>query len=174
MLKLQKIQRVFLEMDEKNPQAAITAFDRNLTSETLCRTVCFLRPGIPGYATRSNVFCPTGRNTCLVECGVLIKGMESTTNTKPGVLGKPDSGLLKMVPKRCGVNPHQSLCLMTGDRLGIDNTLDRNAATFTCWALSSESDRIPMERIIPDYRSRSRKTADNGKNTMKQGVFYDV
>lgn len=47
------------ELDDRDPQAVVVAFDRTLTYEKLCRAAWFLRCGVPGFATHPDVFCPT-------------------------------------------------------------------------------------------------------------------
>lgn len=143
-------QNAGFEIAEENPQAVIVAFDRTLTYEKLCRAAYFLRMGVPGFATHPDVFCPTDRQTWLVDCGAITKALETSTNVKLKVLGKPDPGMLKEAAKRYGVEMKQ--CLMAGDRLATDIALGINAGAVTCHILSPGADLIPPEGIVPDYR----------------------
>ena len=135
-----------------DPQAVVIAFDRSLTYEKLCRTAYFLHRGLPGFATHPDVYCPTDRETWLIDCGAITRALEISTNTRIKTLGKPDPGMLREAAKRYGVDPHQ--CLMAGDRLATDISLGIHAGAVTCHILSPEADLLPPEGIVPDYQVR--------------------
>ena len=165
--------RAGFELDDRDPQAVVIAFDRELNYEKLCRAAYFLHRGIPGYATHPDVFCPTDQETWLVDCGAVTKALETATNTKVTVLGKPDPGMLKEAAKRYGLLPAQ--CLMVGDRLATDIALGRNAGSVTCQILSPGADLIPPKGIVPDYRVHDLGELQTiWKTAMKYGGFYDV
>ena len=156
LLAMESIRRTFEEagfdLDERNPQAVVIAFDRTLTYEKLCRTAYFLHRGIPGFATHPDVYCPTDRETWLIDCGAITRALEISTNTRINILGKPDPGMLREAAKRYGVDPRQ--CLMAGDRLATDISLGIHAGAVTCHILSPGADLVPPEGIVPDYRVR--------------------
>lgn len=156
VLAMDSVRRTFqeagFELDEKNPQAVVIAFDRSLTYEKLCRTAYFLHRGLPGFVTHPDVYCPTDRETWLIDCGAITRALEISTNTRIKTLGKPDPGMLREAAKRYGVDPHQ--CLMAGDRLATDISLGIHAGAVTCHILSPEADLLPPEGIVPDYQVR--------------------
>ena len=140
-------------IDEEDPQAVIVAFDRELVYERVCRAAWFLRRGVPGFATHPDPFCPTDRPTWLVDCGAITKMLETATNTKLKVLGKPDPGLIVEAARRRGATPDQAL--MVGDRLSTDIAVGVNAGAVTCHITGTNNDLIVPEGIVPDFAVRN-------------------
>ena len=140
-------------IDEEDPQAVIVAFDRELFYERVCRAAWFLRRGVPGFATHPDPFCPTDRPTWLVDCGAITKMLETATNTRLKVLGKPDPGLIVEAARRRGATPEQAL--MVGDRLSTDIAVGVNAGAVTCHITGTNNDLIVPEGIVPDFAVRN-------------------
>jgi len=137
------------ECVEENPQAVVVGFDRSLTYERLCRCAWFLRQGVPGFATHPDVFCPTDAPTWLVDCGAITACLETATNTRLTVLGKPDPGMLREASVRLGLDVRNTL--MVGDRLATDMSLGLNAGAVTCHIVTPGADLVPPPGIHPDY-----------------------
>jgi HAD superfamily hydrolase (TIGR01450 family) len=137
------------ESVEENPQAVVVGFDRGLVYERLCRCAWFLRQGVPGLATHPDVFCPTDAPTWLVDCGAITACLETATNTRLQVLGKPDPGMLREASARLGLDVTETL--MVGDRLSTDMSLGINAGAVTCHIVTPGADLVPPQGVHPDY-----------------------
>ncbi len=136
-------------IDNEEPDAVIVSFDRELTYRKLCRAAWFLRQGVPGFATHPDVFCPTDQEDWLVDCGAMTACLESATNVKIKVLGKPDPGMLVEAAARKKVSVDQ--VMMIGDRLATDIALGQNAGAVTCHIFTPGADLIIPENVKADY-----------------------
>lgn len=134
---------------EEDPDAVAVAFDRELTYERLCRAAYFIKQGVPGFATHPDPFCPTDQPTFLPDCGALTACLETATNIKLTVLGKPDPGMLKSAALRYHVDIKD--CLMIGDRLATDIAAGVNAGCATCRITGPGSDQTDVAMIVPDW-----------------------
>lgn len=104
---------------EDRPDAVITAFDKSLNYNRLCRAAWWIRNGVPWFATHPDVFCPTTERTWLVDCGAITACLENATGVLCGrVFGKPNPDLLQVMMKRLGLRPSE--LLMAGDREHTD------------------------------------------------------
>lgn len=101
------------------PDAVITAFDKTLCYDRLCRAAWWIRNGVPWFATHPDVFCPTTERTWLVDCGAITACLETATGVRcQRVFGKPNPDLLQVMLKRLGLRPSE--LLMAGDREHTD------------------------------------------------------
>jgi NagD protein len=104
---------------DDRPDAVITAFDKSLNYDRLCRAAWWIRNGVPWFATHPDVFCPTTDRTWLVDCGAITACLETATGVRCGrVFGKPNPDLLQVMMKRLGLRPSE--LLMAGDREHTD------------------------------------------------------
>ena len=104
---------------DDRPDAVITAFDKSLHYDRLCRAAWWIRNGVPWFATHPDVFCPTTERTWLVDCGAITACLETATGVRCGrVFGKPNPDLLQVMMKRLGLRPSE--LLMAGDREHTD------------------------------------------------------
>lgn len=135
-------------LTDKDPDAFVMAFDKTLTYEKICKGAFFLRNGVPSIATHPDVFCPAPDTEWLVDCGAFIAMMESSTNKKMTVLGKPDPGILRHAAMRYNI-ADMGQVLMVGDRLSTDISVGVNAGAHTCH-INAEVNEFCNEVITPD------------------------
>jgi len=104
---------------DDRPDAVITAFDKSLNYDRLCRAAWWIRNGVPWFATHPDVFCPTTERTWLVDCGAITACLETATGVRcQRVFGKPNPDMLQVMMKRLGLRPSE--LLMAGDREHTD------------------------------------------------------
>ena len=104
---------------DDRPDAVITAFDKSLNYDRLCRAAWWIRNGVPWFATHPDVFCPTTERTWLVDCGAITACLETATGVRcQRVFGKPNPDMLRVMMKRLGIRPAE--LLMAGDREHTD------------------------------------------------------
>ena len=135
-------------LTDKDPDAFVLAFDKTLTYEKICKGAYFLRQGVPSIATHPDVFCPCAPDEWLVDCGAFISMLESSTNKKMTVLGKPDPGILRHAAMRYDIDDMKKV-LMVGDRLSTDISVGVNANARTCH-INAEVNEFCSEIITPD------------------------
>jgi len=104
---------------DDRPDVVITAFDKSLTYDRLCRAAWWIKNGVPWFATHPDVFCPTTEPTWLVDCGAITACLETATGIRcRRVFGKPNPDMLQVMLKRLGLRPSE--LLMAGDREHTD------------------------------------------------------
>ena len=104
------------QQDEKNPDAMLIAFDKELTYAKLTSATRLVLKGVPVYATHPDVVCPPG----LPDAGMLLAYFQAA---RPGVViqaiaGKPHKWMCRVLEQRFGVRPEEMV--MVGDRVGTD------------------------------------------------------
>lgn len=152
LLAIPEVMREFeaagFELTDQDPDAFVLAFDKTLTYEKLCKGAYFLRSGVPSIATHPDVFCPANTGEWLVDCGAMIAALETSTNKKMTVLGKPDPGILRHAAWRFNIDD-MAQCMMIGDRLSTDISVGINANAHTCH-ICAEVNEFCTEKIVPD------------------------
>lgn len=136
------------ELTDKDPDVFVLAFDKTLTYEKICKGAYFLRNGVPSIATHPDVFCPCAPTEWLVDCGAFIAMLETSTDKKMTVLGKPDPGILRHAAMRYGIE-NMNQVMMIGDRLSTDISVGVNANAHTCH-INAEVNEFCKVNITPD------------------------
>lgn len=121
------------------PDVLVVAFDTTLTHSRLCRAAWWAAmKNIPYIATNPDLVCPTDMRTILVDCGSVVKCIESATGRKPDVvLGKPDPNMLFGIMDKYGYERDE--VAMVGDRIYTDVATAHNAGAFGVLVLSGET-----------------------------------
>lgn len=120
------------------PDLLLVAFDTTLTYPKLCRAAWWASQGIDYIATNPDRVCPTDQRTVLVDCGSLIRCIETATGRAPDkVLGKPDPEMLEGIRLKHGLEKDE-IC-MVGDRYYTDLELAHNAGAVGVIVLSGET-----------------------------------
>lgn len=133
---------------EARPDAVVTAFDRTLTYDRLCRAAWWIAAGVPWVATNPDLVCPTDRPTVLVDCGSICAALTAATGRVPdAVLGKPDPAMIAGVLDRRGLTPDQTA--MVGDRLYTDIELARRAGALGVLVLTGETTAAEAAAATP-------------------------
>ena len=135
-------------LTDKDVDAFVLAFDKTLTYEKICKGAFFLRSGVPSIATHPDVFCPCAPDEWLVDCGAFISMLETSTDKKMTVLGKPDPGILRHAALRYGITNMEQV-MMIGDRLSTDISVGVNANAHSCH-INAEVNEFSKETVIPD------------------------
>ncbi len=103
--------------NETRPLAVVAGFDRTLTYKKLARATLHIRAGTPFYGTNPDKTFPTP-NGIVPGAGSILACIETATEVKPIVVGKPEPFMLELAAKRMGLKPQDVLVI--GDRLETD------------------------------------------------------
>lgn len=102
---------------EEDALAVVVGFDRQVTYEKLCRATLLIRSGLPFIATNSDKTYPTPQGLA-PGAGAILSALETATDIKPHVVGKPAPELYQVALERMGADVETTL--VVGDRLETD------------------------------------------------------
>ncbi|MGB9669176.1 MAG: HAD-IIA family hydrolase [Anaerolineales bacterium] len=105
------------QIAEKNVAAVIVGMDRELTYEKLCRATLNLRSGATFIATNGDRTFPTPEGL-VPGVGAVLALLETASDQKPIILGKPEPLLYEIAIEHMQSNPMETL--VVGDRLETD------------------------------------------------------
>jgi 4-nitrophenyl phosphatase len=103
--------------DKTQPVAVVSSWDRQLTFDKLRRATLHVRAGAPLYATNADRSFPTPEGL-IPGAGSILAALETATDVKAIVIGKPSPLMLELAAERMGLNKDQ--VLVVGDRLETD------------------------------------------------------
>lgn len=105
------------DQEHQNVAAVVVGMDWDLRFEQLCRATLLLRSGAEFIATNSDRTFPTPQGL-IPGVGAILALLETASDKKPIVVGKPDPLMYKIALERMDVSPSE--CLVVGDRLETD------------------------------------------------------
>jgi len=122
--------------DKARPVAVVSSFDRQLTFSKLRRATLHIRAGAPLYATNADRSFPTPEGL-IPGAGSILAALETATDAKAIVIGKPSPLMLELATERMGLN--KSEVLVVGDRLETDIAGGQAMKAHTALVLSGVS-----------------------------------
>lgn len=136
--------------DETVPVAVVGGFDRELTYPKLRRATLHIRAGVPFYGTNSDKTFPTPQGL-IPGAGSILAAIETATDTKPVLFGKPLPAMMYMALEKLGTAPGEAL--VVGDRLETDIAAGQAAGCKTALVLSGVSNREQAQvwQPAPDF-----------------------
>jgi len=102
---------------EKNVLAVVAGLDRELTYASLCKAAMLIRSGAEFIGTNPDRTLPTNEGL-IPGAGSVLAFLESATDVKPTIVGKPAPEMYRLAMERLGATPEQTL--VVGDRLETD------------------------------------------------------
>ncbi len=124
--------------DETRPIAVVSSFDRQLTFNKLRRAALHVRAGAALYATNADRSFPTPEGL-IPGAGSILAALETATDVKAIVIGKPSPWMLELAAERMGLNKDE--VLVVGDRLETDIAGGQAMKARTALVLSGVSAR---------------------------------
>ncbi len=118
-LRQELIKHDFLITNDQShhPVAVVVGMDWDLKYEQLCQATLHLRAGAEFIATNSDRTFPTPQGL-VPGVGAILALLETASDKKPTVVGKPDPLMYQIALERMQVSPSE--CLVVGDRLETD------------------------------------------------------
>lgn len=114
---IQALEEKGYTQSEEDALAVVVGFDRQVTYEKLCRATLLIRSGLPFIATNSDKTYPTPQGLA-PGAGAILSALETATDIKPHVVGKPAPELYQVALERMGADVETTL--VVGDRLETD------------------------------------------------------
>ena len=103
--------------DQTLPIAVVSSWDRQLTFQKLRRAALHVRAGAPLYATNADRSFPTPEGL-IPGAGSILAALETATDVKAIVIGKPSPFMLELAAERMGLTKNE--VLVVGDRVETD------------------------------------------------------
>jgi len=103
--------------DETHPMAVVIGLDRQLTYQQLSQASLLVRSGIPFIGTNPDKTLPTPRGL-IPGAGSILAAVETATDRKPILIGKPAPEMYRIAIKRMGIREQETL--VVGDRVETD------------------------------------------------------
>ena len=134
---------------EKNQPAdfVICGLDRQLNWDKFVNASLHLNAGANLIATNADTSLPTDRGR-IPGVGAILAGLETATNKKPDVIGKPEPTMYHLAIKILNVSPDKTIAI--GDRLNTDILGACNAGIHSILVLSGISCEEDLKSI--DYQ----------------------
>jgi 4-nitrophenyl phosphatase len=102
---------------ENYPLAVVAALDRGINFQKLRTATLLIRSGVPFVGTNPDRTFPTPEGL-VPGAGSILAAIESATDKKPLVIGKPNPAMYQFALERMGTSPDETL--VVGDRLETD------------------------------------------------------
>ncbi len=97
--------------------AVVVGGDYELTYEKLKIACLYIQQGAQFIGTNPDLLYPTNEGL-VPECGMTLVALETATEVKPIIMGKPNQFMFELGMKKMGVQP--TVTAMLGDRLETD------------------------------------------------------
>lgn len=134
-----------IQLDDKNPDAVVIAFDTTLNYEKLTLACTFIRNGCHFIATHPDYNCPT-EDGFIPDCGAMCAFITASTGQRPKVLGKPNRETVEFILDRTGAAPDE--IVFAGDRLYTDIATAYYHGAASLLVLSGETKREDLEASV--------------------------
>ncbi|MBW6475160.1 MAG: HAD-IIA family hydrolase [Anaerolineaceae bacterium] len=108
--------------------AVVVGGDYSLTYEKLKFASLHIQQGAEFIGTNPDLLYPTDEGL-VPECGMTLVALETATQVKPVIMGKPNHFMFELGMKKMGVQPYETA--MLGDRLETDIQGGQNAGMKT-------------------------------------------
>lgn len=114
---IEALQEQGFHVAENGVKAVVVAMDRKLSYDKLTRATLLIRAGAPFIGTNPDRTFPTP-DGLIPGAGALLAAIETATDIKPVIVGKPAPEMYKVALERMGLLPEETM--VVGDRLETD------------------------------------------------------
>ncbi len=140
----EEFSRSGIDLSDESPEAAVLAFDTELTYKKLCDFCDCARSGMPYIATHPDVNCPA-ESGFIPDAGSFIELIRASTGRMPDIVaGKPYRPIVDELLERTGLKPHE--IAMVGDRLYTDIKTGLDHGLVSILVLTGETDEIMLKK----------------------------
>jgi NagD protein len=139
-----ELYKVGYSITENNPEYVVVGKTKNLNFDMLKKAVNFINDGAKFIATNPDVIDPV-EDGIEPACGSILAAIETATNKKPYIVGKPNA-LMMMIAKNM-LGTHSAETVMIGDRMDTDIVSGLEAGMRTCLVLSGVSSEETLKQF---------------------------
>jgi 4-nitrophenyl phosphatase len=126
--------------------AVVAGMDRTITYEKLSQACLLIRAGARFIGTNADRTFPTPLGL-VPGAGSLLAALETATDAKPHIVGKPESDIFREALKRLNYFPEQTL--VVGDRLETDIAGGQRLGCPTALVLSGVTNSLQGSQWTP-------------------------
>jgi HAD superfamily hydrolase (TIGR01457 family) len=149
-----------LTVTDTDPDIVLLSFDTTITYEKINNAYQFLKKGAKFIATHPDDLCPT-EDGYDIDIGPFIRMLESMTNVKATVIGKPNTLMVKMAAETMNV-PLENM-VMIGDRIYTDIKMASDAGIRSIMVLTGEA----REKDLDGIETRPTLVVDSVDNILR-------
>jgi len=131
---------------EEDVLAVVAGLDRSFTYEKLSKATALIRAGVKFIGTNSDSTLPTP-NGLVPGAGAILAAIETATDVKPEIVGKPSPEMYRLAMDRMHTSPDQTL--VVGDRLETDIAGAQSMGCPCALVLSGVTKLEMAQRWIP-------------------------
>ncbi|MDO4903393.1 MAG: TIGR01457 family HAD-type hydrolase [Limosilactobacillus sp.] len=141
-------------IDEDHPDYVVVGLDSQITYEILAKAVLLIRAGATFVGTNSDSNLPNERGM-LPGAGSFIKLVEYATQTKPIMIGKPETIIMEMALKKVGMQKED--VVMVGDNYNTDikAAINTGMDSLLVYTGLSTPEQVAKEKIQPTHTVRT-------------------
>ncbi len=135
---------------DQNVLAVVASLDRAITYHKLKQATLLIRAGVPFIGTNADKSYPAPEGL-LPGAGAILAAIETASDTKPILIGKPQPVLYEIALRTLGTTPEETL--MVGDRLETDIAGAQNFGCASALVLSgvTTSEMAQDWQPAPDF-----------------------
>ena len=144
--------------NQEGALAVVVGMDRNFTYQKLLAATLLIRSGVPLIATNTDRTFPIPGGLLAPGAGSLVAALETSSDTRAEVMGKPSPEMYLAALERLGTSPQETL--VVGDRLETDIAGAQATGCPTALVLSGVTSLVaaqawspPANLILPDLTS---------------------
>lgn len=148
---IDELERQHLEVVETAPaDYVVVGLDPSLTYDKLVRATRAIRAGAKFVGTNPDPTCPDEVGLA-PGCGAILAALETATETRPIIVGKPEPIIFREALHRLGLPPKE--VAIVGDRLGTDIQGGQRMGLTTALVFGgvTTSEELETSPIRPDY-----------------------
>jgi 4-nitrophenyl phosphatase len=142
------VKRGFVVADDR-VDYVVVGLDRSLTYDSLRRACLLIRAGARFIGTNADPTLPVPEGLA-PGAGAILAALQTCTDVRPTVIGKPEARFYELAMSRLGANPSETAAV--GDRLDTDILGATHAGILSLLVLSGATTRPLLEAspIRPD------------------------
>ncbi|XP_018358456.1 PREDICTED: glycerol-3-phosphate phosphatase isoform X1 [Trachymyrmex cornetzi] len=147
---------------EKDPEVAavIVGFDEHFSYPKMVKAATYLNDvNVHFIGTNTDERFPVSNDVVIPGTGSLVRCIESCSERKAVIMGKPDKYMAKMLMKRPNVDPQRTL--MIGDRCNTDILFGTHCGFTTLLVLTGVTALSDVERWKQSERQEERDLVPN-------------
>jgi 4-nitrophenyl phosphatase len=135
--------RAGLRIEDVNPDFVVVGYDREFNYEKMCLATKHILKGSKYVSTNGDNIIPEG-DTFVPHTGAISACIETATNVKPIIIGKPEQYILDSALEKLGCK--KSECCIIGDRLDTDIATGVRHGISSYLVLTGVTDRKLLEQ----------------------------
>lgn len=149
-LRLALKNRGFILTDD-NPEYVVVGLDTEVTYEKLEKAVLLIRDGAKFIGTNADSNLPNERGM-VPGAGSIVKLVEYATQTKPVMIGKPESIIMKMALEKVKLAKEEVIMVGDNYHTDIEAAINVGMDSLLVYTGLSRPEEVAKEKIQPTFK----------------------